>query len=89
MKEHVFALYDDAGGVDGTTIDTIAKLVNECRREGKTLVHCQAGLNRSALVTARALMLDGMSADDAITLLRKRSPMVLCNLTFEAWLREQ
>lgn len=56
----------------------------------KTLVHCQAGLNRSALVAALALTLDGMSAADAIDLLReKRCNAVLCNPTFDLWLREQ
>jgi protein-tyrosine phosphatase len=50
-------------------------------------VHCQAGLNRSGLITARALMLRGMSATDAIQLLRKRrDPAVLCNAVFANWL---
>lgn len=54
----------------------------------KVLVHCQAGLNRSGLVTARALMLMGRTADEAITLLRdSRSPQVLCNQSFEDYLR--
>lgn len=71
-------------------IDDIARWVNSCRRDGITLVHCQAGLNRSGLVAARALMLEGSSADDAIALLReKRSPAVLCNTAFEQWLRDQ
>jgi len=39
-------------------------------------------------VVARLLMRGGMTADEAITLLReKRSPQVLCNLTFERYLR--
>lgn len=65
----------------------IARWVNACRADGPTLVHYQAGLNRSGLVAATALMLDGMSAADAIALLReKRSPAVLCNRAFERWL---
>lgn len=70
-------------------VNAIAAWVNVCRHSGPTLVHCQAGLNRSALVAARALMLrDGLSGAQAIALLReKRSPAVLCNRTFEAWLK--
>jgi len=69
-------------------IDAIANWINVCRKNGPTLVHCQAGLNRSSLVTARALMLDGMSADEAIKTLRDaRSPACLCNPAFEKWLR--
>lgn len=71
-------------------VDAIAAWVNSCRADGPTLVHCQAGLNRSSLVAARALMLDGMSAVDAIELLRtKRSPACLCNASFERWLIER
>ena len=68
-------------------VNAIAAWVNVCRRDGPTLVHCQAGLNRSGLVAARALTLDGMSGSEAISLLReKRSPAVLCNRAFELWI---
>lgn len=84
-----YPLYD-SDAVDTATIYELAEWVREKRKLGPTLVHCQAGLNRSALVTALALMLDGRTADEAITFLRKqRSPAVLCNPTFEAWLRAQ
>lgn len=70
-------------------VDSIAHWINERRKEGVVLVHCQAGLNRSSLVAARALMLEGKTANEAITLLRdKRSPACLCNKSFENWLRE-
>ena len=37
----------------------------------------------------RALVLGGMTADDAIALIReKRSPACLCNPSFERWLRQ-
>jgi hypothetical protein len=50
-------------------------------------IRCQAGLNRSGIVTALTLMIDGMSADAAIDLLRtKRSSYALCNGEFEHWL---
>jgi protein-tyrosine phosphatase len=71
-------------------VDEIARWVNEKCDEGPTLVVCQAGLNRSGLVAARALMLRGMKAQDAIDLLReKRSSACLCNPAFEAWLLSQ
>lgn len=70
-------------------VDALAAWVNVCRANAPTLVHCQAGLNRSSLVAARALVLDGMTPDDAIALLReKRSPACLCNPAFEEWLRQ-
>lgn len=70
-------------------VDSIAQWVNTCRETGgNVLVHCQAGLNRSSLVAARALMLDGLSGDDAIHLLRRqRSDACLCNPAFEEHLR--
>jgi protein-tyrosine phosphatase len=62
----------------------IADHVNECRKTGQTLVHCQAGLNRSNLVAGAALIQGGMAPADAIALLReRRSPAVLCNHAFE------
>lgn len=66
----------------------LARWVNTCRADGLTLVHCQAGLNRSALVAATALVLAGDHdpAEAIATLREKRSPAVLCNPAFEAWL---
>ena len=69
-------------------INEIATEVVEALDVGPTLVHCQAGLNRSGLVAARALMLlDGRSAAQAINDVRRRSPVCLCNETFTNWLR--
>jgi protein-tyrosine phosphatase len=53
----------------------------------RVLIRCQAGLNRSGLVTALTLMISGMSADQAIDTLReKRSSYALCNGEYEHWL---
>jgi len=53
----------------------------------RVLVRCQAGVNRSGLVTALVLMLDGMTAHDAIALIRaRRAPAVLDNRAFVRWL---
>ena len=72
---------------DEEQLYTLARCVNAYKRQGVTLVHCQAGLNRSGVISALALIEEGMKAVDAISLLRtKRSPAVLCNQTFEKWL---
>ena len=64
--------------------------VLEAIKDGPTLIHCQAGLNRSNIVAALVLMAGGTTASDAIHLLRKRrSPAVLCNRDFEEWLMRQ
>jgi protein-tyrosine phosphatase len=69
-------------------VPVLGAWVNACRKSGPVLVQCQAGLNRSSLVTAMALMLSGITADAAIALIReKRSPACLCNPMFEEWLR--
>ena len=78
----------DAATVDELMVVNAGHLVSWAMDRGPVLVHCQAGLNRSNLVAAYALMLRGRTADEAITLLReRRSPAVLCNRTFESWLR--
>jgi hypothetical protein len=84
-------LYDTSDGKpDAALVMMLARHVNECRALGPTLVHCQAGLNRSGLITGMALKLAGMSAGNAIDLLRKqRSPAVLCNKAFAQFLMDQ
>lgn len=70
-------------------IDILAQWVNECRKTGPVLVHCQAGLNRSSLVVARSLIFGGWTAEQSIAHLRsQRSPACLCNQAFEDWLME-
>jgi hypothetical protein len=81
----------DAGQIpDEHLLEILARHVNECCAVGKTLVHCQAGLNRSALIAGLALIRGGMSPERAIALLReRRSDAVLCNGAFESWLLTQ
>ena len=53
----------------------------------QVLIRCQAGLNRSGLLTALVLMLAGLDAADAIDLIRaKRSEIALFNDDFVDWL---
>lgn len=83
-------MYDDIEqGFD--QINDLADMVNSARKEGVVFVHCQAGLNRSSLVVAVALIRNGDVANgqEAIDLLRsKRDPAVLCNPAFEKWVRD-
>lgn len=77
----------DGLGQDMGLIPKLAGWVQECRKTGPVAVVCQAGLNRSSLVVARVLMLNGLTAPEAIEVIReKRSPACLCNPEFEAWL---
>lgn len=58
------------------------------KRGKRVLIRCQAGWNRSGLVTALVLLLDGQSPEEAISLIReKRSDYALCNDYFEHWIR--
>src|SRR3954471_17732753 len=53
----------------------------------RVLIRCQAGLNRSGLVTALVLMLEGSDAESAIRRIpQRRSPWALCNHDFVTWL---
>ena len=58
---HAWAI-PDADVPDTDLLEAMAKLVNACLADGPTLVHCQTGLNRSALVAGLALTRDGMPA---------------------------
>jgi hypothetical protein len=53
----------------------------------QVLIRCQAGLNRSGLVTALILLLNGMSPEQAIAQIRhKRSPVALFNKAYVDWI---
>jgi hypothetical protein len=54
----------------------------------QVLIRCQAGLNRSGLVTALVLMKDAFEAQEAIDLIRtERGEDALCNSHFERWIQ--
>lgn len=82
-------LYDATEIPDPEQLEALAKWINLCRKHAPTLVHCQAGLNRSGLLAGLAMVLDGEKPQDAICKLREtRSPAVLCNATFADWLKD-
>jgi hypothetical protein len=81
-------LYDSSDMPSQFKIEQIADWINLCAESGPTLVHCQAGLNRSSLVAAVALLrkYPERTPEEVITSLRQaRSETVLCNRTFESW----
>jgi len=85
-----FRLYDGAGIPEEHTLGSVVRYALQCVQQGKTLIHCQAGLNRSGLISALVLIKGGLGPEDAIRLLReKRHALVLCNKAFEEYLLEQ
>lgn len=83
--------FNDADEIpDENMLYDLAMMVLKYSGKGPTLVHCAAGINRSSMVLALALIIDGMTPESAIALIReKRSKMCLSNQTFENWLLEQ
>jgi protein-tyrosine phosphatase len=62
-------------------------VVASCARGARVLVTCQAGLNRSGIVTAVAvMMLTNCSGKEAVELVQRRRQWALCNSSFEAQL---
>jgi protein-tyrosine phosphatase len=82
-----YTLYDSVDQ-DSDPFEQIASQAAQYEKMGKTLIHCQAGLNRSGLIAARVLMLNyGFTGAEAIQKLRDgRDRLVLSNPAFEAYL---
>jgi hypothetical protein len=89
VEELRYGFADGAlGTADTARVVRAARWVHARWQAGdRVLVRCQAGLNRSGLVTALVLVLDGWQPGEAIAHLRdRRSPHVLCNRQFVRWL---
>jgi protein-tyrosine phosphatase len=68
---------------------SLTGLIDTCLKQGAVVyVHCQAGMNRSALVVGRVLMAQGMTADEAIALVRDRRKGSLSD-EYAEWLRTE
>ena len=92
VKELRFGFAD--GPLEPGLIDEIEDVAEwvyaQWKKNQRVLVRCEAGLNRSGLVNGLILMRDGMSAPDAISLIRKkRSRFALSNAGFEKYLLER
>ena len=87
VEHHGHRLPDaELAGEDAARLDELAALVADRLDEGKrVLVRCQAGLNRSSLVAALALVRRGWDPQEAIDAIRAgRSPNCLFNRSFAA-----
>lgn len=81
---HIAAFYDIEERLPPEwLIDDVVGRVLECCSKGPTYVHCTAGLNRSALIVALALVKLGWEPETAVAHLRTaRCENVLSNPTF-------
>lgn len=89
VKEVRYPFYDGTmKDIDLVELYEVVRVAHAGWKAGKrVLIRCQAGWNRSGLITALVLMREGYSAQNAIDLIRaKRSPNALCNRQFVAWL---
>lgn len=89
LKSYTLHWWQDGDEVvDPGLLRAVAMWVGHCLEDGPTLVHCQAGLNRSSLLAAAVLVYaKGMEPSAAIYALREaRSPACLCNPYFYEWL---
>lgn len=92
VKELRLGFFDhDRVDIDQHDLDqVVASLYSDWQAGKRVLIRCQAGWNRSGLVTGLVLMREGFGAEEAIDLIRRmRSPHALCNSTFEQYLKEQ
>ena len=75
-KEHIQLLYLPTPDTYPLTVEQLkqgASWANEHIREGgRVLIHCEHGVGRSVILTCATLMLDGMSADDALKLVQQK-----------------
>lgn len=91
VKELRYCVYDSIiGELNQTELFSIVRFAHaEWKNGKKTLIRCQAGLNRSSLVTALVLIREGYTPEDAVALIRKkRSSWCLFNQDFEKYLLE-
>ena len=91
VHENRFGFAD--GSIDPKTLSKVIELAKWIHSEWKTgkkcLVRCQAGYNRSGLIIAICLLVEGYSPQQAIDLIRaKRSPNALFNQAFVQTLRQ-
>lgn len=89
VKELRYGFWDSDSHLPVEQVLEVAAVAHAEWTAGRqVLIRCQAGLNRSGLITGLVLMMSGHSADEAIDLIRRnRSRWALCNGSFERFLR--
>lgn len=92
VRELRYGIYDsDMNDFDFEELFELVRSAHMDWQKGKkVLIRCQAGWNRSGLITALVLIRNGVSARKAVDLIREtRSPHALCNKTFVQFLLTQ
>ena len=89
VEELRFGFLDAA--LDGEDIATVLRAAHFAHQRwadgAEVMIRCQAGMNRSGLVTALVLILAGLTPGQAITLIRQqRGQACLFNEHFVTWL---
>ncbi|MDF2977965.1 MAG: putative protein phosphatase [Actinomycetospora sp.] len=83
VEFYVHWLIEDGPAPAFTTLRSLADLVDDLRQDGKrVLIHCAAGINRSGLLSAAALIRGGHDPDEAIELVRRARTGALNNPNF-------
>jgi hypothetical protein len=83
VEFYVHWLIEDGPAPEFTTLRSLADLVDDLRQDGKrVLIHCAAGINRSGLLSAAALIRGGWDVDDAIAAVREARHGALNNPNF-------
>ena len=91
VQEFRYGIYDSA--ISEIDLDRLKQTVefgyNRWLSGDRLLVRCQAGLNRSGLITTLILMMKELHPTSAINLIRdKRTPFALFNKNYVSWLTE-
>jgi protein-tyrosine phosphatase len=92
VQEFRYGIYDSA--IADIDLDRLKQAVqfgyNRWLSGDRVLVRCQAGLNRSGLVTALIMMSTGLDAETAIEQIRKnRADIALFNNKYVEWLMSE
>jgi hypothetical protein len=92
VKEIRLGIYDsDMEDFEPEQLFDLVRVAHAEWKQGqRVLIRCQAGWNRSGLVTALVMMREGYTAQDAIAIIREnRSAYALCNVDFEKFLLQE
>ena len=92
VQEFRYGIYDSI--IKDIDLDRLKQAVefgyNRWLSGDRVLVRCQAGLNRSGLVTALIMMSTGLDAETAIEQIRKnRADVALFNSNYVEWLMSE